>query len=228
MGSRALTVTQDAGQPPDEIGAEVAEGGLGERHLPEDVTQRGGAWGPGARPLRPRPWPGPRPRSRAASGAQLRTGGRTAQERGAAAKPGAGSGLGRRRHSRPGRPEPRRGTSAGVALRAKRASVPSGPRPSAPGFRLRPPPLRRRAVWGRGQGRGRPGVGPRAGLGPAGRGEAKGVGPAEWGGGWAGPACGAGTPRRSEPGGQKRQAGSRDPVPGTRPPDSDARCLHLR
>lgn len=28
MGSRALTVAQEAGQPPDEVGAEVAEGGL--------------------------------------------------------------------------------------------------------------------------------------------------------------------------------------------------------
>lgn len=71
VGSRALTVAEEAGQPPDEVGAEVAEGGLSERHLPEAVARRGGAWGPGARPLRarPRPWPRPWSRARAASAA---------------------------------------------------------------------------------------------------------------------------------------------------------------
>lgn len=228
MGSRALTVTQDAGQPPDEIGAEVAEGGLGERHLPEAVTRRGGAQGPSARPLRPRPWPGPRPRPRprprAASGAQLRAGGRAALARGAAAKPGAGPGLGRRRHPRPGRPEPQWRTTAGSALRERGAAVPSCAPRSSPCFRLRLPSLRRRAPAGRGLGRG---PGPWAGAG---------WGLRDGGGARAGRACGAVGGRRSELRGLSGrwvgQVARRGPVAGrdrhTTCRHRRERCLHLR
>lgn len=139
----ALTVAEEAGQPPDEVGAEVAEGGLGEHHLPESVAQRRGARGPGACPLGPRLRPGPRTRlrPRVASPVQIGAGGRAARARRAAAKPGAGPGLGRRRHLRPGRSR--------SALRAGEAVVPAVPlRSTPPGFRLRPPPLRRRALPG--------------------------------------------------------------------------------
>lgn len=170
MESRALTVTQDAGQPPDEIGAEVAEGGLGKRHLPEAVTRRGGPWGPGARPLRPRPRPGPRPRSRAASGAQLGAGGRAARARGDAAKPASGPGLGRRRHPRPGRPEPRRRTTVGCALWASGAAVPAVPAvraglPTAPVLTAQARARRAGPGAGPARGRGRAGWGLRSGRG---------------------------------------------------------------
>lgn len=173
MGSRALTVTQDAGQPPDEIGAEVAEGGLGKRHLPEAVTRRGGHWGPGARPLRPRPRPGPWPRSRAASGAQLRAGGRAARARGAAAKPSSGPGLGRRRHPQPGRPEPRRRPTAGCALWATGAAVPAVPAVPAVRAGLPTAPVLTAQARARGAGRG---AGPARGRGLAGWGLRRGRG----------------------------------------------------
>lgn len=142
--ARALTVAQEAGQPPDEVGAEVAEGGLGERHLPEAVSRPGnGARGSGARPLRPRPRPRPgsRPRARAASCAQHGAAGRAAGARGAAAQPGTGPGLGRRRHSRPERPEP-------LLVRAGGPRAPAPPRRRAARLPTAPAPLRRRGPRG--------------------------------------------------------------------------------
>lgn len=172
VGSRALTVAQEASQPPDEVGAEVTEGGLGERHFPEAVAQRGGARGPGARPLRPRPRPGPRPR--AASAAQIGTGSRAAQARRAAAEPGAGPGLGcrRRRHPRPGRPKPRRRPRARSPQKTTEAVVLATPRGPSQASDC----ARRHCARAHSRG----GAGPAGGAGLGGA--ARGV----WSGAWAG------------------------------------------
>lgn len=42
MGHEVANLAQVAGQPPDEVGAVVAEGGLGEGHPAEAVTRRDG------------------------------------------------------------------------------------------------------------------------------------------------------------------------------------------
>lgn len=154
---------------PDEIGAEVAEGGLVKRHLPEAVTRRGGHWGPGARPLRPRPL-----------ARTLAPIAKSGFRRPAQGWRSGCQGEGSRRQAilgprtRPPPPSPARAARAPAAadcgLRAvgsRGCRPPRSPRSprSAPGFRLRPCSLRRRAPVGRGLGRGRPGKGP-GGVGP--------------------------------------------------------------